>query len=444
MNTLQGDLQAAVRAVTGTTQTFEGDFHALFDLAGVPPGHFSGRLVGYFLIANPGLAGQVTAAAVLNYYLANPSAIAPSSRTGLVATSQLIPYWKSASVQMGSRKRHTATENLTSVRLLFPNFTGFDTPTGDVLTLTASIEYPVDTFTQVKFSGVAAGSIPDGGTLLSDPVTVSIPAGAHFYIRTYGTNPAGVIAARQTNPGNYDFGEARESGPSGIVDKTMGGTYTNTFPGYCYTAMAIIGQTTKKSVLIIGSSTAGGFNNQGGMPYGPDNGTITPSLAPSLSSCLLSAYGQTAQAAFDASNLIPTAIGSYITHLVLAIGQNDIRNGSLAPDVIALLGQVAAKYASGKPYFLQTFGPETTSTDEWATTGNQTPTASNAQRVAYNGLVRAGGAWAGFFEIADAWETARNSGLWKIPAWTDDGLHAQEIGYNFIKDNGIVNPAVFV
>jgi hypothetical protein len=364
---------------------------------------------------------------------------------GLVATGGLIPFWQSASTQMGSRKRHTATVALSTFKLLFPNFTGFDTPTGAALNLTASVEYPVGVFTQVKFSGLAQGVVPNGGVLMSDDVSVAIPAGANFYIRTYGTNTAGVIAARQTNPQDYDFGEARESGASGITDKTMGGTYTNSFPGYCYSAMAIIGTTNKPSVLVLGSSTAGGFNNQGGLPYGPDNGTITPSLAPTIANTLLSAYNQTAATANAASNLIPNAIGQYITHVVCAMGQNDIRSGDSAITVRATIAAFRAKYASGKQFFVQTFGPETSSTDSWATTVNQTPAASNAERIAFNGLVRSGSvASNGYFEIADAWETARNSGLWKVPAWTDDGLHAQAVGYQFIKDNNLVSPALFV
>lgn len=369
----------------------------------------------------------------------------PSSYTGLVATGGLIPFWLSASTQMGSRKRHTATTALTTFKLLFPNFTGFDTPTGGTLTLTASVEYPVGVFTQVKFAGSATGSIPNGSTLLSDDVTVAIPAGSNFYVRTYGTNPGGVIAARMTNGNDFDFGEARESGTSGITDKTMGGTYTNSFPGYIYGPMAIVGPTTGPSVFVLGSSTSGGFNNQGGLPYGPDNGTITPSLAPTIANTLLSAYNQSAAQANAASNLIPSTLGPYLTHVIGAIGQNDIRNGDSAATVLTALNNVKTKYASGKIFFGQTFGPDTTSSDGWTTSGGQTPSASNAQRIAYNNLVRAGvSGWAGYFEIADVWETARNSGIWKTPNWTDDGLHGTLTAYSAIKDGNVVDPTRIV
>ena len=34
-----------MRAETGTTGSYEGDWHALFDLAGIPAGHFNERML---------------------------------------------------------------------------------------------------------------------------------------------------------------------------------------------------------------------------------------------------------------------------------------------------------------------------------------------------------------------------------------------------------------
>lgn len=41
----QGYRQASVRAVTGTANSYEGDWHALFTLAGIPQGDYDGRLL---------------------------------------------------------------------------------------------------------------------------------------------------------------------------------------------------------------------------------------------------------------------------------------------------------------------------------------------------------------------------------------------------------------
>lgn len=43
----QGLRQASVRAVTGSAETYEGDWHRLFDLAGIAEGTFNGRLLAW-------------------------------------------------------------------------------------------------------------------------------------------------------------------------------------------------------------------------------------------------------------------------------------------------------------------------------------------------------------------------------------------------------------
>jgi hypothetical protein len=53
----QGLRQASVRAVTGTENSYEGDWHALFDLASIPEGDFDGRLLRW-------INGKLTAAYV--------------------------------------------------------------------------------------------------------------------------------------------------------------------------------------------------------------------------------------------------------------------------------------------------------------------------------------------------------------------------------------------
>jgi len=43
----QGLRQASVRAVTGTTSSYEGDWHKLFDASSIPAGEFNGRLLAW-------------------------------------------------------------------------------------------------------------------------------------------------------------------------------------------------------------------------------------------------------------------------------------------------------------------------------------------------------------------------------------------------------------
>ena len=104
--------------------------------------------------------------------------------------------------QIMMRSAHFATETLTSIRIVFSNFYNanrnggspiLDSGRGAAASITASVEYPAGTFTQVKFDGLATGSIPNANVLFSDYMTVSIPSGAQFWVRLFTNNPAGII-----------------------------------------------------------------------------------------------------------------------------------------------------------------------------------------------------------------------------------------------------------
>jgi len=73
MPTLTEQVQTNIRALTSTTGMWVEDWHALFDLRAIPKGQFSERLIAYYIANNPGQ--NPNAAAALNYYLLNPSAI---------------------------------------------------------------------------------------------------------------------------------------------------------------------------------------------------------------------------------------------------------------------------------------------------------------------------------------------------------------------------------
>lgn len=47
MSVNQSDVQASIRAATGTALPFEGDWHALFDQASIATGPFDGRLLAW-------------------------------------------------------------------------------------------------------------------------------------------------------------------------------------------------------------------------------------------------------------------------------------------------------------------------------------------------------------------------------------------------------------
>ena len=159
--------------------------------------------------------------------------------------------------QIMMRSAHIATEDLTTIRIVFSNFYNAlkfgggptsDTGRGAASTITASVEYPSGTFTQVKFDGSASGLIPNASVLFSDYLTVKIPSGATFWVRLFTNNPAGIIF----NPWQNTFlGEAIDVAASGLTDQTMGGTIRNKI-GWSTPPLAIVGMTKNASVIIVG------------------------------------------------------------------------------------------------------------------------------------------------------------------------------------------------
>jgi len=119
---------------------------------------------------------------------------------------------------------------VTRLRLVFCNWFANLTNEQDAynaISVTASIEYPAGTFQPVTFSGSVAVSIANGATLVSDEVVLAapIPADAQFWVRSYV-----VVAAGQRWPQGYTQTTTRGEtfDFSTGVDKTLGGTITNT------------------------------------------------------------------------------------------------------------------------------------------------------------------------------------------------------------------------
>lgn len=371
---------------------------------------------------------------------------------GQVATRTWIPNnFFATNKQQMSRVFHYARDNITSLQIVLPNFKivsagapnmGESGP-GATATVTASIEYPTGTFTQVLFSGVASGTIADGGMIISDPVSVSIPNGAKFFSRVWYSCSTGVIYSGYATNG-MSTGDGFIGGVT-TADLTMGGTVTQTTNVIGVVPAAIIAMTRNKSVATIGDSRCFGLNDTG--DASGDVGELARSIGPSLAYINL---GVPSDRAIDFttgshSTNRQTLMG-YCSSRVCAYGINDLANSSSASAIIAALQTIAGYKTS--PMWQATIAPRTTSTDSWATTGNQTAFAQNSTRVSLNGSIRSGiSGLAGYFEIADVDESARDSGFWVVNGSanyaTTDGIHENQAQNLRIAASGAINPAVF-
>jgi len=342
--------------------------------------------------------------------------------------------------QFMARTFHRAMDDIDAVQLLEANWYnsgGTETATGGAATVSAAIEYPLNSCTRVTWAEQATGQVASGANLLSDLVAVTIPRGAWFAVRRYVTNPAGIAFASVCDTTDRGFGpDVFGYAPSGLADQTMttAPVATAQAAGPCAFPAAIVARTRRASFGIIGdsrsagalsSSTTGAFDGEGnlgeyaGALHGRGHATINGGI-----------YGTTA-AAFAASNARQAEAIGYCSHVVLEHSINDLTGGRTAAQVQADLLGIATLFPRAR-VIVGTTPPVSTSTDGWASANNQVAHASNAQRVALNAWKRqVPRPFADCWEVADLVETARGSGLWKA-GLTGDGTHESAAGYQAI------------
>jgi hypothetical protein len=343
---------------------------------------------------------------------------------------------------------HTASTDISLIQLRYPNWYGFEQAPGGAATITSSVHYPVGTKTQITFNGTASGTIPDGGDIVSDRVPVAIPKGAAFMVRTYYQNAAGILFKSKTNQTSNALGEGFNYGTSGIPDQTMTDNFSYVFWGNVYGPSAIIGLTSKPSVLVLGDSRGAGSGDTTAPVAGTtEYGMISPSLFPGVAFINASMSGERAST-FITTHSRRAALGVYCSHIINELGINDLTVPRTAAQLLAD-HQTIAGYFPGKRYYMTTLPPKSTSTDSWATVVNQTPDAtSNAQRISFNNTLRSSlPSWAkGYLELADVMESSRDSGVWKAGycyAADGFGIHPNSTGYNAVTASGNINAASF-
>ena len=378
---------------------------------------------------------------------------------GQVATGCRVPQNINASTatQMMSRSRHRMVGACSTIRVGLPAFwagnnSGFyieTAPGGDISyqTITAALEYPAGTFTQLTFEGSSTGYPIGLNTLFSDSVTAP-PQGAFFFIRAYRVLAVyGVPYTYWANGVDVSNGESCAFGLSGITDQTLGGTITNTLNGVMYSPIAIIGSTTQPSIAIVGDSRAFGASDTFSGTSGAV-GNIERSVSPYYALINGGVIGDRGDR-FLYSCAGRLAALRFCSHLICQYGINDIVTGSdSSATVKANLQNIWGLWPRPDRVFQCTYEPYTTSTDSWATTGNQSVTAQESVRTAVNDWIRTRPSGIqNYFEIADQVETSRNSGKWDVngsASWyTNDGVHGTNTANLAIAASGCISPGMF-
>jgi hypothetical protein len=336
--------------------------------------------------------------------------------------------------QSNSRYAVIACCNISALKIVGQNFLAGsgDDGLGTSATIAASIEYPAGVFTQILFGGNSSGTIANGRVIFSDEASISIPMGATFWIRQYVTASAGILFNRFTS---HNLGDRMEVATSGLPDKTMGGTITDS--GNSFSPLAVIGLTDQPSIIVIGDSIAFGAGDTDDATFNGRMGIVCKAFPTTLAFCNLSSpdiqarYWLTDHAA--RKQILP-----YCSHIICELGINDIQAGQTPDQLISSLQAIAA--LSAAKFIQTTLIPFSDSTDGWATTANQTAKWLT-QRNSFNIAVRAHAAGnSDYFDTAGPLEAVAGDGLWiskvSTPSpggpYTSDGRHPSASAYSYV------------
>lgn len=372
--------------------------------------------------------------------------------TGLVATRGLMPIsLNTTNRQLMARSPRLFQENCTSIQCVYANFyvnpasTHAEIGSGSAATITASIEYPAGVRNQLLFGGSPSGVIPDNGLLVSDPLSLTTTRGTWCWPLTFWTSTTGVLSIPHDLTGTGLPGAGLEVAVSGLTDKTMSGTVTPADNEYG--PIAIIGTTTRNSVVIVGDSIGLGDSSKETVgDASGDFGVVARSIGPYYAYSSLCQNGDQAED-FVASHTNRAALFAYASHLICEYGSNDLyTNSASAATVLGLLQSIWGYHTALGPEKVAcqtSIAPRTNSTDNWATTGGQSQVSStvNTRRISVNNTNAALPAGLHkYFDINAALEAS--PGIWKVTGsangYVVDGIHPNTAGSLLIPASGVI------
>lgn len=306
---------------------------------------------------------------------------------------------------------------ITNVRAEFFNW-ALVSGTADTFTVRAAIEYAGVVY-PLFFAGRRSATVEVLGFAVSDPLPVNIPAGATFYVRSHVSVAAGL------------------KWPKNLVStfETIGSDLTAS--GSVEVTTVTARQVFSPTAVLAGSSdvwppvTVFGIGDSNMRGQGTENAEKSPFRTGLWTAGMpMMNTGKSGMTAEDwGVSAVRDRYGSLgvgAKYAWIHFGTNDIGSWArtAAKTISDLKDVIAYVNRQGQKAIVNTIPPRTTSTDSWATVAGQTVLATEATRLEINAAVRAGleGAWM-HYDYADVLETARDSGRFKAPGYTTDGVH---------------------
>jgi len=310
-----------------------------------------------------------------------------------------------------SRTIHTARDDITSIKALFPNWyllAGEKSLGGDA-TIRVALEYPLGTLPKrITFNGGDAGTIPNSENLPSDALTVSIPNGANFAIKSLYYNAAGIMWASSTFSTSYEMAEFGTGTPT---DYTATTTNPSAAKNFAYAPVALVAQTAVKSVLMIGDSRLRGEKDDASSLL---RGWGARIIGPTLPYINCTRNGE---ASYNSSASISARLdlANFASHVLSGFDINTLSTGRTATE--SLTGIKAFRDAFGLPFAQATVSPNETA--PWQPT-------MEAERVALNAAITAHPAW--IDRVVPVTDTTEDTGGVWVAGYSDDLLHCNPTG----------------
>ena len=381
---------------------------------------------------------------------------------GQVATNcRLVNAKAGTNKGISARNHHRARGGITEIAMVLPNWyversaSKLEYPNNAGTICAASVEYPAGTFHRLNFVGAVRELIPGGSYRVSAFVSVSIPDNAEFWTNIWLSAATSIVFFNSSTGQVAANGEKGTVSTGDVTDYTMA-SHTGTAQSYGLWPLALIGRTSSKATAILSDSVGEGVGDASDIT--DHVGMLARFIGPACPYINLSQSGDRLELLLQSPSR-RLALLTYARNAVLGMGVNDIGAGrsleQIKADMIELWSKARDHISAGGRLFQTTITPSTTSTDSFATLANQAPannfsTAGNGTREQLNDWLRDGAPLQGaaaaeigtaealragdgthplhaILDMADAVESARNSGKWRVDGtafkWTIDGIH---------------------
>lgn len=355
---------------------------------------------------------------------------------GQVATRSQTPNSISRGSQVAlSLTYHDTRDDVTALKLAFANWyadprqAAVESGAGGPMTVNAKIEYPAGSFHDVLFSGALSGIAPDGETLISDFVSLEIPKNTRFKVHVRRAWASGGRAiyngAWADNPR-----DALLLGP-GADRVRLGESFETNAPGYAAPPAAILGMTTRNSMLILGDSIEYGHGDtydQTGF-----KGYVARAVGAGMG-YINAARGSESSREFMIGHARRAGLSAFVTHVFVGYDTNDLGASYAPAEAEARLEAVAGMFP-GKVVMTATIPPRTSAAN--------VPFKNEPDRLSLNRWKRSPESpFDIVWEYADQVETVHNSGQWR-DGYHVDGVHPSPAGHSVaIPDMFLVRPRV--